>query len=172
MKAIQQRMYTQSKFAHSYFFSESFYCLIINSESIRFPGKLIPIDVKISSAIKSVNEIVKDAMLANGKVPDVLLLDLGLEDINVQELIDLSENMAHKSRFCILWNAVHLSITDMQYLLQLGIVDDFFEDIEDINLIEKKVQFLFKYKQNTISPKLLEVDDFGPLKKGYSRLIY
>ena len=172
MKAIQQRMYTQSKFAHSYFFSESFYCLIINSESIRFPGKLIPIDVKISSAIKSVNEIVKDAMLANGKVPDVLLLDLGLEDINVQELIDLSESMAHKSRFCILWNAVHLSITDMQYLLQLGIVDDFFEDIEDVNLIEKKVQFLFKYKQNTISPKLLEVDDFGPLKKGYSRLIF
>jgi lipopolysaccharide/colanic/teichoic acid biosynthesis glycosyltransferase len=60
----------------------------------------------------------------------------------------------------------------MQYLLQLGIVDDFFEDIKDVNLIEKKVQFLFKYKQNTISPKLLEVDDFGPLKEDYSPLMF
>jgi lipopolysaccharide/colanic/teichoic acid biosynthesis glycosyltransferase len=172
MKATKQSIYTQGEFAHSPFFWESSNSLIINTDSIRFPGKVIPIDVKINSAIKSVNEIVKEALLVNGKVPDVLLLDLGLEDINVQELIDLSGSIAHKSRFCILWNAVHLSITDMQYLLQLGIVDDFFEDIEDVNLIEKKVQFLFKYKQNTISPKLLEVDDFGPLKEGYSRLIF
>jgi lipopolysaccharide/colanic/teichoic acid biosynthesis glycosyltransferase len=172
MKATKQSIYTPGEFAHSPFFWESSNSLIINADSIRFPGRVIPIDVKISSAIKSVNEIVKEALLVNGKVPDVLLLDLGLEDINVQELIDLSGSMAHKSRFCILWNAVHLSITDMQYLLQLGIVDDFFEDIEDVNLIEKKVQFLFKYKQNTISPKLLEVDNFGPLKEGYSRLIF
>ena len=172
MKATKQSIYTPGEFAHSPFFWESSNSLIINADSIRFPGRVIPIDVKISSAIKSVNEILKEALLVNGKVPDVLLLDLGLEDINVQELIDLSGSMAHKSRFCILWNAVHLSITDMQYLLQLGIVDDFFEDIEDVSLIEKKVQFLIKYKQNTISPKLLEVDDFGPLKEGYSRLIF
>ena len=172
MKATQQIFYNQDKFAHSYFFWESFYCLIINADSIRFPGKVIPIDVKINSATKSVSEIVKDALVTNGKIPDVLLLDLGLEDINVQELIDFSRSMSHNSRFCILWNAVHLSITDMQYLLQLGIVDDFFEDIKDVNLIEKKVQFLFKYKQNTISPKLLEVDTFSPLKEDYSPLMF
>ena len=172
MKTIKQSIYTPGKFAHSPFFWESSNSLIINAGSIRFPGRVIPIDVKINSAIKSVNEILKEALLVNGKVPDVLLLDLGLEDINVQELIDLSGSMAHKSRFCILWNAVHLSITDMQYLLELGIVDDFFEDIEDVKLIEKKVQFLLKYKQNTSSPKLLEVHTFRQLKEDNSRLMF
>lgn len=172
MKTTQQSIYTQGKFADSQFSRESFYCLIIDVNSIRVPGKVIPIDVKINSTIKSVNEIVKDALVANGKFPDVLLLDLGLEDINVQELIDFSRSMAHNCQFRILWNAVHLSIKDMQYLLQLGIVDDFFEDIDDIKLIEKKVQFLYKYKQSISSPKYLKVDAFRPLKEDFSRFMF
>jgi lipopolysaccharide/colanic/teichoic acid biosynthesis glycosyltransferase len=46
----------------------------------------------------------------------------------------------------------------MQYLLQLDIVDDFIEDIHDLALVDKKLQFLMKYKQRLASPKLLEID--------------
>jgi lipopolysaccharide/colanic/teichoic acid biosynthesis glycosyltransferase len=60
----------------------------------------------------------------------------------------------------------------MQYLLQLGIIDDFFEDVHDQALISKKVQFLIKYKQSSKSPRLLEVDKVKSYQESDTRMMF
>jgi lipopolysaccharide/colanic/teichoic acid biosynthesis glycosyltransferase len=159
MKATRQIIYTDDYSANSFSADESFSYLKIQADSISFGGKFIPFNSNFNSTIASVKEVINDSFLTNEKIPSVLLLDLGLGEIDVQELVDFLKNRSKcNSEFQVLWNAAHLNISDTQHLLQLGIVDDFIEDISDTEHIKKKIKFLIKYKQSTSSLKLFDND--------------
>lgn len=158
MNTTQNFIYSQDYPNGTQYSTGTFSYLIINADAIQFSGKVIPIDANKSSTISSVKSLLTDVLVTKANISDVLLFDLGLEYVDVRELIDFLHNNDQHRRLHVLWNPVHLSITDMQYLLQLHIVDDFIEDIHDLALVDKKLQFLMKYKQRLTSPKLLEID--------------
>ena len=172
MKATQQIVYTEDYSTLTPIAGVMFNCLIIKADSIHFGGKIVLSDAKVNSVISLVKKIIIDDLAFNGKSPIVVLLDLGVAAIDIEELIDFSRNKSDGQSIHILWNAVHLSIADMQYLLQLGIIDDFFEDVHDQALISKKVQFLIKYKQSSKSPRLLEVDKVKSYQESDNRMMF
>ncbi|MEY3067887.1 MAG: hypothetical protein RL037_1445 [Bacteroidota bacterium] len=166
MKAAKQIIYTQQYSDYPDFRGELSSCLIVQSNSIHFAGEIIPINTNANSIIISIKGVIKNALFMEAVIPNVLLFDLGVDEVNLQELTDFLSNGKQNYRdFQVLWNASQLSITDMEYLLQMGIIDDFFEDINDTLQIEKKVRFLKKFKHYAVSPNLFNTNSVKSFSK-------
>lgn len=158
MKAIQPINYEEEYSPLNSSVGEGFAYFIVKADVIHNAGKVIPRDKNLNSPISSIRKIIGDELGGNIEASIVILFDLGIEDICVDELIDFSRNETMPLSFHILWNSSRISFDEMQHLLQLGIVDDFIDDIQDSSLIRKKVQFLIKYKQSNKTPRLLDVN--------------
>lgn len=171
MKAIQPIDYKEEYSPLNSSVGEGFTYFIVKTDAIHYEGKVIPRDKNLISPISSIRKIIGDELGGNTGASVVILFDLGIEDISIDELTDFARNETMPFSFHILWNSSRISFDEMQHLLQLGIIDDFLDDIHDSSLIRKKAQFLIKYKKSNKTPRLLDVDRVKSLEGVNARTI-
>jgi hypothetical protein len=156
---------TQNQFG----FTEKPYSYIfISANHINIYGKSVDYSSSADTHLDVLIELLSGLISGSGreKTPDAILIDIPFKERYFKEFFNYIKSKNHFQKILFFWNSTHLSVSEMLYLVEAGMADDFFEDILDLNGIEKKTSFLLKYKYNEQSPKLLQIENGNLAKEG------
>ena len=148
MKALQQYTFAEKYSTRHQIPEEEFLFLVVKGNSIQISDNEVELDLFTKSVVASINGYITDLISKGEKCPVALVFDIGIGSLSVDELIRFLQNNQFCNSLLVLWNSECLSLNEMQQLIDLRIVDDFFEGYGDMSVLERKVQFLLKYKQS------------------------
>ncbi|MFM1795301.1 MAG: hypothetical protein RL642_1686 [Bacteroidota bacterium] len=154
MKALQQYTFSENHSASHQISGEQFLYLIVKRNTIHISDKEVGLDPGVKSVVSSIDDYIGAIIDKGEKCPVALVFDMGIGVVNLKELTHFLQNNRYCKSLLVLWNSSHLSVSEMHQLIELSIVDDFIEGSSEIAVLERKVQFLLKYKQNYSQAKL------------------
>lgn len=135
--------------------------IIISENRISFFGKNIELNSSKGRHLDVLIDLL-DSLISGSsgeKMPDAILIDIPFKEKYFKEFFDYIKSKNQFQKILFFWNSTNLSVSEMLYLVEAGMADDFFEDILDVDGIEKKTCFLLKHKYNEQVPKLLQIEN-------------
>lgn len=136
--------------------SDSLYSsIIISDHSINIFGEQSEFDSRVhfqfDLLLKKMNQLADDG----NDLPESIIIDLGF---NAQKFKGFLK--VFKSRSCfkgvrLFWNYSRLSVSEILFLIDSGMVDDFIDNPSDLQNLKTKTHFLNKYLHHLSAPKLL-----------------
>lgn len=168
MEAIQHFSVLDDAQNHFGFKGKPYSYIVISENRISFLGKYIDYNSSADARLDVLTDLLNGLFSGSDseKTPEAILIDIPFKEKYFKEFFNYIKSKIHFQKILFFWNSTNLSVSEMLYLVEAGMADDFFEDILDLNGIEKKTCFLLKYKYNEQVPKLLQIEKANLSKEG------
>jgi lipopolysaccharide/colanic/teichoic acid biosynthesis glycosyltransferase len=132
--------------------------MVVSENYISVSHKKIDFNSSTEDHLDVLTDLLNGIEVTDGKIPSAILMNIPLDLKRFKVFYNSVKSINHFQKILFFWNSTILSVSEMLYLMEAGMADDFFEDVDDLEGIEKKICFLFKYKQSLHVPKLLPLE--------------
>ncbi len=146
MEAIQYLSFlenNQQRFSDT---EKSFSYMIVSENYISVSHKKIEFNPSKEDHLDVLTDLLNGIEVTEGKIPSAILLNIPLDLKRFKEFYNSVKSINHFQKILFFWNSTLLSVSEMLYLMEAGMADDFFEDIGvDTNALRRVGVVLEEY---------------------------